>query len=363
MQPGLPPNVVQVHMQPGMAPPHVGIDHGAALQHIMNVLNSLDIRQQVDASNIHNLQAVVSQLHANQPAIAHHAANMAAQATTSSNVQSVQTAAQAITISKEVMKHLQPAKFSGRKGINFEDFEFKVQKYFDALKIDDATSLAMLPLLLDGEALVWWRVTVEQELPHNRPQTYRDAMALMRNKFMDKLQSRKARDDLAKARQATSVTEFIKTIDRLCLKIPDITDAEKLDRLIRGLKPEVYKHMIVSRERHTYKEACLLAEELDYAIMQGRRQLPAPRPPRREPADSHDMELNSLNPNRFAPNRREQLGQRNNSQRQDKPRLSDEERDKLMKEGRCFICKEKGHRSSECRKKPKAPNGTQGRHK
>ena len=51
---------------------------------------------------------------------------------------------------------------------------------------------------------------------------------------------------------------YIAEFTKLVLKVHDLSEAEKLDKFLRGLKPEVFRHVILLAPR-SFTEACILA--------------------------------------------------------------------------------------------------------
>ena len=126
------------------------------------------------------------------------------------------------TILKDALKKVAPAKYSGPKsGIQLDDFIFKAGMYFDMLGTPDDQRLAMLPLMLEGDASLFWRVHVHDAPLHQQPRTYTDAIALLQEEFSDLLQQKKARAQLARLKQTGSVADYVRAINKLCLKLPN----------------------------------------------------------------------------------------------------------------------------------------------
>jgi hypothetical protein len=73
-----------------------------------------------------------------------------------------------------------------------------------------------------------------------------------------------ARDELARAQQkrGEKATTFVERFLATCLKIPSLTDEEKLDRFVRGLLPH-YRKEIELREVTSFQDALRLAQRID----------------------------------------------------------------------------------------------------
>ena len=62
--------------------------------------------------------------------------------------------------------------------------------------------------------------------------------------------------------QRTSVQTYVHDFRELALQIPDLSEAEKLDRFLRGLKPRLQRELAI-RDPRTMDEAVNMAERID----------------------------------------------------------------------------------------------------
>ena len=92
--------------------------------------------------------------------------------------------------------------------------------------------------LLRGNAALWWRELCEA---NNRPTTWDDFCRLLQEQFQPKTYSCHGRDELADLKKFNreSVADFVFRFRVTCLNIADLLEAEKLDRFIRVLVPEI----------------------------------------------------------------------------------------------------------------------------
>ena len=92
--------------------------------------------------------------------------------------------------------------------------------------------------LLRGNAALWWRELCQA---NNRPTTWDDFCRLLRERFRPKNYSRRGRDELANIRQFNKefVADFVFRFYATCLKINDLSEAEKLDRFVCALVSEI----------------------------------------------------------------------------------------------------------------------------
>ena len=80
--------------------------------------------------------------------------------------------------------------------------------------------------LLRGNAAMWWREVCEA---NQRPAKWDDFYRELRAQFRPEDYGRKGRDDLATMRQYAreSVADFVFRFLATCLKVPDLSEAEK----------------------------------------------------------------------------------------------------------------------------------------
>jgi hypothetical protein len=171
-----------------------------------------------------------------------------------------------------------------------------------------------------------------------------------------------ARNQLHTLRQTGSVRDYSVKFRNLQILIPDMSEADALDRYIRGLKDLTFK--VWRKKFDTLEEAMLYAEERDLEVLQklvltkgsnsfGREASyatftrdkprakfsdfqPPPRipwQPRQEPQNFHQggptpMELGML---------------KNNP-----PRMNETERARHFEMDLCFTCHKAGHKSNRC---------------
>ena len=123
----------------------------------------------------------------------------------------------------------------------------------------------MLCLCLRGNAALWWREVCEA---NRRPTTWEDFCRELREQFRPENYGRRGHDDLATMRQYAreSVVDFVFRFCTTCLKIPDLSKAEKVDRFVRTLVQEI-RLQVELRCPADFHEAAMFAECADAVIM------------------------------------------------------------------------------------------------
>ncbi|KXZ42148.1 hypothetical protein GPECTOR_195g328 [Gonium pectorale] len=253
---------------------------------------------------------------------------------------------------KDVLKNLKPPLFSGdqkQDKMRWDEFAYKARAYFDTIGCSDAQRMITMPHLLTGDASLYWRMYIE-----NRNHSFTSAMNELGTKFADRLMAEKARDKLRKLQYRGSVAQLTTMIDRHCLHIPDITDAEKSDRLIQCLPKDIRVAMAMQTANMTtappYQDLCTMAENIDHAIKSADQQS---RPQASSSNSGNQMELNAINPSKFVPrNGRNKPASSKPAQAPSQApklsKLSPEEREELRRNNACFKCRQPGHDSKNC---------------
>jgi hypothetical protein len=251
---------------------------------------------------------------------------------------------------------------------------YGVDLYFAAASITvDFFKISFADALLRDDALIWRRTI-------DAPTMWDEWKALIISAFQPINPTETARDRLARLRQTASVRAYASIFRTVTLLIPTITDDEKKDRFIRGLKPKILNDIKVKAPA-TFDEAVKLAVRLDSldtwrpsgasnnfnsngrhhftktthsvpmeldaiaSVPAGVRSGPPPLGPPRG--------LNAINNSR--PSYRDVTRGSTSDFNSRPPRkpLTDREREDLKKKGMCFKCRKPGHLAREC---PEASN-------
>ena len=242
-----------------------------------------------------------------------------------------------------VYKPPKPDTFSATKtSANVDLWLFMMEEYMEATNMHgDERKIMEAATYLRGPALTWWR-TIKQGPPEQRIINWALWKESFRNTFKPINSAKVARDKLAALRQDTSVRLYATEFRNIALDIPSITDDEKLDKFLRGLKRKT-REQVELKEPATFDEAVRLAERFDtLAWRYGDSDTPTA------------MAANYTGP---APM---QLGAISTAPpTETKTRLTPALREQLRKEGKCYYCREAGHVLADCplRKNTTKPNG------
>ena len=236
-----------------------------------------------------------------------------------------------------------PGTYSASPKEDVEQWLYKADHYLTNCRITtDIERIAIASQYFNGAAFTWWR---SLELDRAAPNTWEGFEAALLETFKEHNRAETARDRLAAARQVASVKTYATLLRNLKLEIPHIADDEIKDRFIRGLKRRTQEEVRM-REPATFEQAVKIAERYDSLLYRanvnnngrptGRYNTPG--------GDSIPMDLDAItHPNGHPP-----LPRTNGGGQASRSKLSDEERQRLIKEGKCFFCRQTGHISKNC---------------
>lgn len=248
----------------------------------------------------------------------------------------------------------EPDTFSGHSSP--DAWIFAMKTYLKAKRApDDEITLAFVTSFLREDALLWWRRHCI-EWPSNHPARIKDwstfVQAIEAN-FRPVNQEARARDMLAELRQRGSARTYTREFRQLAMEIPSMPTHELQDKYIRGLKSQIKVEVEKSQALglcQTLEEVITMAEKMDTIISQQPMEETS-RPTLRSVGRRHPWGMGQ--PRVDAPLRPPHLQPTRilTDERTKAPGLSQEDREKLRKQNKCFYCKEIGHIAVHCPKK------------
>lgn len=236
-----------------------------------------------------------------------------------------------------------PPKFSGEYGnSDVEGWLFKINDYLTATGAPASQWGCILNSFLEGRAANWFR----SASANNALQTV--TWTDFTKKFIQAMKpindEEAARDEWRNLRQYKSVQQYITKFEEIKLRIPSANESEAMDRFIAGLKPKIRQEVRVKRPSNL-TEAYQIADQYDrsWYMARGHGYDHQYTPNYYIQPDHNASHSGSSNPEPMDIGARE--GNSNFKQ------LSEEDKKKYMKEGRCFKCGMKGHRAADHKKK------------
>jgi Retrotransposon gag protein len=165
---------------------------------------------------------------------------------------------------RQKVKIAKPDTFSdSRKEAKAEEWLFQVEQYFKLINENkEEVKVQYAASLLRGAAATWWRSQTQGQ--DSQLCTWEEFKQGLISIFTPINGEQLARDRLANLRQTNTVSGYLQRFRVLCLQIPDITDKEKKDRFIRGLKryPGVE---VAIRQPASFEDAAKLAATIEQA--------------------------------------------------------------------------------------------------
>lgn len=225
-----------------------------------------------------------------------------------------------------------PGTYTGR-GSKIEVWVNQMETYLKDETAESAFSLAIT--YLEEEAFAWFESFTMSTPIHTWPEL-KEAL-VKRFSPLDKTVT--ARDKLHTWCQRRDVASFNAGFLNILLDIPNITEAEKMDRYTRGLKGYIWE-ALCTKTYHTLEEIMTDALRVENAKRGRHQQHRNPRPS--NPSSSFGptpMDLSSTSVQKLTP----------------------DERERCMREGRCLRCREMGHMARDCPKGQRRvpPRGSQ----
>lgn len=265
-----------------------------------------------------------------------------------------------------------PPEYDGTRS-QAEDWIFNLRQYFGLVELggthlSDHYKISFAANLFRKEAMNWYRTSTATWF--NTPMTTRETFHSFEDfvaKFLKRFQPIRAkqiaRDKLAALVQTGSVEKYTEQFQNISAAIDDLSEAEALDKYIRGLKQHVSDWLKAAKvqESGDLQQAMVMAQAvgtkgpvdtrpydpmmIDPPSLNG---MSTRRPKDRRPIVHANMQ------DRWPPTQRSGNGMHSRSpsrERYGRPRSPyqpREEQERLREENRCFLCKEVGHMIRDC---------------
>lgn len=273
-------------------------------------------------------------------------------------VSSIQQPPKAFTSAAKAAK---PSTFTGHIRASAELWLFEVQSYLDISRVPFEERVQLVGSYLKESAGLWYKYVYEESITIGSPLTWEEFRSKFLARFRPIESGKTARVALASLRQTHSVQQYCSLFQQYVTLTPDMAETDKVFAFQNGLKPNIAREVDV-RDPQNLTQAMNFAIRADarnsllfrnsYAAnnnnkMVGSRPIPmeVDNVNFEQPEDdySYSNELPALNATYV---------QRSSESRSSQPKrveLSAADRERCMKERRCFNCKKVGHSSRQCR--------------
>jgi hypothetical protein len=272
------------------------------------------------------------------------------------------------------LKAAKPKTYNGSIGSDPDVWLFQFNQYSDIAGVPVNTRAKLAATYLEGKAATWWRNLVMQTVDHNADNiTWEAFQNELINMFKPVNSKKIARDKLAMLKQTNSVAKYNFDFTQLCLEINDVSESEKLDKYIRGLKDRIRVEVELA-EPTALAQAMSKAQRIDNITYQSRMAHNNAYTPDAFNRDSNAMDLSVISGNDGIQHGEALNAIRNRSGYQNKgefknnntqpksrqftplQRLSQEEFSYCQRNRLCLKCKEPGHTARYCNKPVKPLN-------
>lgn len=273
-------------------------------------------------------------------------------------VRSLQDQLKAAKLIQHALKPATPDNYDGTTSVGSWLHQLKV--YFDAYGLeivnDGQLAVKYAVSLLRGPAALWWKQHLDatQNDPTKRIIEWQQFTSSLVNRFETVNAVAVARDRLFRLRQVGSVRDYVNKFQRACSEIPGITEDEMKDRFCRGLKRSVLQQVEALKslyeDQMTLSKMFNVAERLDAA--EARTSFQTRNWNSVTAVDSSSRPAAAANVSSSASNDADvEMTLAAMKTKPPRTKLTEQEKRKLMQEGRCFYCREQGHLATVCPKK------------
>lgn len=233
--------------------------------------------------------------------------------------------------------------------------------------VSDQDRIDYAGMKMQGPAATWYTYSTNPQCRvEDRIFTWEDLVMGLRRNFQAINPVKQARDKLASYQQrGDSLMRYTTTMRGLFLEIPSMSEEEKLDRYVRGLKPPLRKEVELEQPT-TVEQAIKAAETIDAVWRQvggGKSDNQRPNFNRGHYRGNYSRDNRGtpmeLGAHRLEQDRGRPQGNHKGLQRDPnwKP-LTPAEKDEYRANNRCTYCRKHGHLVAECPDAPpRRPNG------
>lgn len=174
------------------------------------------------------------------------------------------------TLGSVNLKPNKPDAFDGRRDfLAVSTWLFKVEQYLTlsaisnpSATISDESRIMFASSFMTSTAASWWYTIIQSG---QEPSTWTEFRTLVLNEFVPVDHNRRARDKLRRLKQNSSVSKYLSEFRNCILTVNDMSDGERFDRFVQGLKNEV-KLEVLKSQASNFEDAAKIALRIDSAL-------------------------------------------------------------------------------------------------
>jgi hypothetical protein len=254
------------------------------------------------------------------------------------------------SISAKVAK---PSTFNGGFRANVELWLFEMNSYLEIAKVPGNQKVQFVSSYLKDNAALWFKYVYEEAEAQGVQLTWEGVQEKLLQRFRPIESAKTARVALASLRQTGSAQHYCNLFQQYVTLTGDMAEADKIFAFQRGLKPFIAREVDL-REPYT------LTDAMNYAIRaDARNSLLFKKSAFGDNSYSNKVQFSRPVPMEVDNLNMEQSDEEESvsvnatyAQRSSQVKrfeISDADRERCMKERRCFNCKKVGHSSKQCR--------------
>jgi hypothetical protein len=225
-----------------------------------------------------------------------------------------------------------PSHLSGeRDAVEVDNWLADVDHYFKVTSFPSDNQLDFAVTLFGNKAKTWWR-RLQANKSSDVPKSWEELKDAVKVAFRPAGSYLHARSQFASLYQSGSVVTYIEKFEELRLIIGDVSDAEGLDKFVRGLKTDVATHV----RTHSPKD---IAAAQEHALAYDEAHHPMEARPRwTRKSGATPMELDYVESRRGGRHGRKENNQQKKNTTKKKPPTK-----------KCWVCDEADHLAVDCK--------------
>ena len=133
----------------------------------------------------------------------------------------------------------EPKIFNGNRNMKeLENFLWDMEQFFRVAHVLDGEKVSITIMYLTGDAKLWWRTRIEDDVEFGRPQiiTLETLKNELKDQFLPTNTSWVAKESLKRLRHTESVRKYVKKFSSLMLDIKNMSEKDKFFNFMFGLQ-------------------------------------------------------------------------------------------------------------------------------